>query len=366
MSDVLVLGGGIIGCAIARELTRRGLSVTLIDARGIGQGASQASAGMLVPFNEGRHDPVMQTLGARSLELYDEWIESLATEGAEVPYSRCGSLEVATEDQGAGVLADAARSLADEGIPHELIDAVGLRQAVPGLSPAARIGLRIQVHGCVGVPDLVNAFWESAAARGAQLLHAQVQRVIPGHGLVRVETDTRTLEAPHAVLAIGCWAGEVDLAGAPPLPIRPVRGQLLALRSHAIPPGQTVWGPRCYAVPWTGGSLLIGATVENVGFDERATAGGTRDLLEAAAELIPSVLDADFLGVRVGLRPGSPDDRPVVGASARIEGLVYATGHYRNGALLAPVTGAAIADLVQGHKLDAAWDPCSPARFGEY
>ena len=169
------------------------------------------------------------------------------------------------------------------------------------------------------------------------------------------------------MLATGCWSGRIDLAGAPPLPVRPVRGQLLALRwPEDELPHRTVWGPRCYTVPWPDGTMLVGATVEEVGFDERTTVAGVHDLLEAVVGIDAARRNASLSGVRVGLRPATPDDRPIIGASGRIEGLVYATGHYRNGVLLAPITARIVADIVEGKPRAAALDACAPGRFGEY
>ena len=367
VSDVLILGGGIIGCAAAEVLSRRGAAVTLLEPRGIGQGASHASAGMLAPFHEGRHDPVLLTLGERSLALYDGFVASAAQGGRPVPYSRSGSVDVAFDAAAATALHQTCDELHARGVSCEWLDHDALRDSEPLIGPTAVAGLRIDEHGYVGVRDLVDALWRQAERHGARRVAAQARRVrTESKRLVRVETDSRWLEAPHVVLAAGCWAGEIDIGSDAPLPVRPVRGQLIALGWDAPPLGSTLWGPRCYAVPWTDGTLLVGATTEEVGFDERATASGVQELLAAICELAPRARYAFFAGVRVGLRPGTPDDRPIVGASSRIPGLVYATGHYRNGALLAPITAAAIADMVEGRAPDAIWRLCSPDRFGTF
>jgi glycine oxidase len=226
--------------------------------------------------------------------------------------------------------------------------------------------LEIPDHGAVNVPDLVEAMWQSSERRGARFLLRRARAISPGHGTVRVETGEGPIDAPHVVLAAGCWAGQIDLAGAPPLPVRPVRGQLVTLGLPALPIAQALWGPGCYLVPWDDGTLLVGATTEEAGFEEQATVDGVTTLLAEAPRVLPAAALANFNGVRVGLRPGTPDDRPIIGPSSRIEGLVYATGHYRNGALLAPVTAELVADLVEGRSADPALAPFSPARFGEY
>lgn len=366
MPDVLIIGAGIIGCAVAHELTRRGARVEVLDPRGIGLGASQASAGMLAPFTEGRRDPIMQALGAASLARYDALVGRLREAGFTIPYARMGSMDVALDGPGADALAFTTAALIADGVDHELLSGQAAREAEPAISPEAVAALHIPAHGFVGVQDLVEAMWQSAERGGARLLLQSARRVSVGHGTVRVETTTSPIDAPHVVLASGCWAGAIDLAGAPPLPVRPVRGQLLALNRRDLAVKRTVWGPGCYAVPWENGTLLVGATVEDAGFDEQATLAGVTELTAAVTQLMPGTARAGFVGVRVGLRPATPDERPILGPSSRIEGLVYATGHYRNGALLAPITAESVADLIDGRATDQTLAPFAPARFGEY
>jgi glycine oxidase len=340
--------------------------VSLLDPREIGHGASRASAGMLVPFTEGRHDQALQALGALSLSRYESLVEALAAEGAAVPFARRGSLDVACDDAGEAALDEYAEALARAGIACERLDRAALRALEPSLTEQALAGLRIPGHGAVGVPELVAALWRSAMASGAVHVQARAGRIRQEGSRVRVETPDGIHVVRHVVLAAGSWAGKIDIEGIPPLPVEPVRGQLLALRSDAISPAHTLWGPGCYAVPWPDGTLLVGATAERVGFDERATVAGVRGLLDAIANLLPGIAGATLHDVRVGLRPATPDDRPIIGASARIDGLVYATGHYRNGALLAPITAEAVAALVDGTPLDPVWAPCAPGRFGAF
>ena len=366
MSHVLVIGGGIIGCAAAWELTRRGAAVTLADPRPIAGGASQASAGMLAPHIEGRHDRMLHALGVRSLQMYDGLMSALADEGHRITYTRTGSLDVALTDDEARQLQAIARSTAADDAGCEFIDAGAVRSLEPAVTRKARGGLRIPSHGFVDVVGLVKGFWASASRRGARLEASPVRGIEPADGAVRVHFDAGPREFSGVVLAAGAWAGTIDVAGSPALPVRPVRGQLLALTWGTVPPRHTLWGPRCYAVPWSDGTLLVGATVEEVGFEEQATAAGVQRLLNAITELAPAAAEAAFLGARVGLRPGTPDDRPIVGASARIPGLIYATGHYRNGALLAPLTARSVADAVEGRAFDPVWEPCAPSRFGDY
>jgi glycine oxidase len=365
VSDVLIIGGGVIGCGIARALATGGAAVTLVDPRSVGGGASRASAGMLAPFSEGRHDLALQALGAQSLARFDGLVQALADEGLPVPFFRAGSIEVALDADAATTLDTVAAVLTRDGIACERLDRASLRDVEPMVARTALAGLEIPAHGAVDVPVLVAALWRSAASRGARLVHARAHRVSRSVSSVRVDTSEGVFEASQVVLAAGCWAGQVEVDGVAPLPVQPVRGQLLVVRADS-PPTHTLWGPGCYLVPWADGTILVGATVEHVGFDERSTAGGLGQLLQAATALLPSVVDAAFVEVRVGLRPGTLDDRPIIGASKCVEGLIYATGHYRNGALLAPLTAEAVADLVGGTPLDPLWTPCDPQRFGLY
>ena len=148
------------------------------------------------------------------------------------------------------------------------------------------------------------------------------------------------------------------------MPVRPVRGQLLHLGWQGPPLRRVTWSSRCYLVPWDDGTLLVGATVEEAGFDERATVAGVRDLLDAAAETVPHAWSAAFLGARVGLRPAAPDEMPIIGRSEALPSVVYATAHYRNGVLLAPVTADLVADLMMEGAAERALEPFSPRRFG--
>lgn len=364
MTDVLVIGGGVIGCAIAHRLASRGAGVAVVDPRTPGQGASRASAGMLAPFTEGRHDAALQRLGVSSLERYDGLIAELRANGDAVPYRRDGSIDVATTADQQAALDVVAAGLTDDGTSFERLSAAALHALEPAITPHAMGGLRIPAHGAVDVPQLVRALLASAIRRGASLHHAAVRHVRPSPDGLDVETTTGVHHAKRVVLAAGCWSGGVGLdLAVPPAPVRPVRGQLLVLQTEAQVLTHAIWGPDCYVVPWSDGSVMVGATVEHVGFDEHSTAEAVRALLSAATALVPALAHAAFAEVRVGLRPGTDDDRPIVGPSSTLDGLVYATGHYRNGALLAPLTADAVADLIQGTPLDDAWLPCAPARF---
>jgi glycine oxidase len=172
-----------------------------------------------------------------------------------------------------------------------------------------------------------------------------------------------TLIADNVVIAAGCWSGQIDTGVASAVPVRPVRGQLLHLAWSAAPLAHVLWGARCYMVPWQDGTVLVGATVEEVGFAEDVTVAGVHTLLSAAAELVPDTMSARFKEARVGLRPASSDTVPVIGPSPDMPGLFYATGHYRNGILLAPLTAVMLADGILEGRWHRLLDATSPARF---
>jgi glycine oxidase len=228
-------------------------------------------------------------------------------------------------------------------------------------------GLLIEMHGFVGVPEFTDALASAAMGAGARFaLDARVVSVTPGpNGRLDVHTESGVSPADRVVVAAGSWSGQLRLAGiAEPPAVKPVRGQLLHLAWPTTQPLRHVlWSTDCYIVPWLNGRVLVGATVEDAGFDERATAAGVRDLLEAGCALVPQLWQASFEEVRVGLRPASADGLPLIGESEILPGLIYATGHYRNGVLLAPLTAALVKQIVLEGGSDAALKLLKPSRL---
>ena len=364
--DVIVIGAGIIGCAVACELGRRGASVRVLESRDVGGGATQASAGILAPYTEAHRPGPLRTLCAESLGLWDDFVaRAVADSGRDVLYERTGTLEVVTDEASMRRLERTGRALTAAGIECRPMTGREARAAEPSLGAAVAGALLVPSHGFVGVGTLMEALREGGAARhGVSFLTGRPARRVQASsdGAMVVETAAGTLTGDAVVLAAGSWSGgAAGDDGA--LPVRPVRGQLLHLAWSRRPPARVVWAPSCYVVPWPDGSMLVGATVEEAGFDERATVSGVAGLIEAVASVLPAARDAGFEAVRVGLRPGTPDDLPVVGRSAAAPGLVYATGHYRNGVLLAPLTARLVADLVLDGREDPLLAAVSPARF---
>lgn len=364
-SHVVVVGAGVIGCAVAYELARRGGRVHVIDRRDVGQGATQASAGVLAPYISAHAGTNLLDLGARSLDLYDEFVSRVVEDsGSAVQYVRRGTLEVALDVAATVRFKHTARSYQERGISVEYLDARQVHVVEPQLAGEVLGGLSVDDHGFVGATDLTNALRRAAGAYGVKFTEStSVAKVSRKGGALQVETPVDTVHCDTVVMAAGSWSGQVEAEGEEPVPVRPVRGQLLHLGWPKPPPERVIWTDRCYLVPWTDGSVLVGATVEDVGFDERATVAGVQELIEMTCQLVPTARKALFQGVRVGLRPGTPDDLPTIGPSSKVPGLFYATGHFRNGVLLAPLTAAVVADYVLDGKSDNALEATSVSRF---
>lgn len=359
---VAVIGGGIVGCAVARELARAGVEVDLFERRAIAGGATQASAGALVPFVEA-HDPgPLQDLSVRSLEMYEAFVAAVEREsGLQVEFSRPGSIEIAFTHEEAARLRALAGALETRGA--EWVDAHGLQTLQPGLAAAAHGGLFVPEHAHVSAAALTDALAIAARGAGARVLSADVTAVsIEPAGVVLEDAAGKACRFDRAVIANGSWVTRLELAGGSVPPVRPVKGQLLHARV-STPVSRILWSPSCYVVPQGGGDVLIGATMEEAGFDESPTDTAAAALLDAFAGLMPGT-ETRILSQRVGLRPATHDSLPVVGRSSASPRLLYAVGHFRNGVILAPLTAQLVAGLVLGREPDPALGVLSPARFG--
>jgi glycine oxidase len=360
--DVIVVGAGIIGCAVTWELARRGASVQIFESRTIGAGATQASAGVLAPYIEGGASGPLLEMTVRSLDLYDDFVREVAEDsGIAIEYRRCGTLEVAMDDETAARFRQRA-----EASPGRLqwLDVETTRREVPVGAPA-RGALLAPAHGYVDAPVLTEALAWSAMRHDARIETGQRVLAIEqdGSGPVAIRTaDGAVSRASTVVIAAGSWSTDGAFTHLRPREdVRPIRGQLLRLRTDAALP-RILWGPDCYIVPRDNGLALVGATVEDVGFDERTTAAGVRDLLDAACGLVPELWRAAFVEARAGLRPATASGLPVIARSPANPNVIYATGHFRNGVLLAPLTAKLVADLVA--EQPKGWNPVKAARKG--
>jgi glycine oxidase len=362
----VVVGAGVVGASVAWELSAAGCKVTLVDARHPGEGATRASAGVLCPYIEGHPASPLRDLGRESLDMYDEFVARLRRDsGRDLVYERSGTLEVALTNEQAERFAAASAALWTEGVEARWVPPAVIPDLEPNVTPNAAGGLLILMHGFVAVTSLTLAAVAAAERRGATLIvETGVIEVQPERGGgVSVKTSTQSWTADIVVMAAGSWSSRVRIEGAEPIPVKPIRGQLLQLAAPERLLHRPIWGETGYLVPWPDGSVLVGATVEDVGFDESNTDEARRALLEMAVELVPALERAELVDARAGLRPKGPDDLPLVGRSRVVPGLIYATGHYRNGVLLAPLTAALVKQLAMDPAAGTR-DALEPARWG--
>jgi glycine oxidase len=346
---VSIIGAGVIGAAVAEELASRGAAVTVLDMRSAGRGATQASAGLLTPYIEGRGHPALLDLCVRSLDLYDEFIARIRHQtGLAIEYRREGTVEIAlTEDEAARLL-DMREWLDAQRIACDWLEGARVLEFEPAVTAGVLGGLVIPIQGLVAATALVHALVQAARLHGA-VFESPIEavRVEPASAGVDIHVDARRITADAVVIAAGAWAGRVRIAGQPALPVRPIRGQLVQLTwSDDTLPRRPVWGSRVYTVPWRPRTLLVGATVEDVGFDERSTVAGVADLLAGVGELLPNARQSAVADIRVGLRPVTDTGLPLMGPLPADPRICLATGHYRNGVLLAPLTAKLVADHV--------------------
>ena len=362
--DAVVIGAGLIGLASAWRARRRGLSVLVVDrATEPGAAASGVAAGMLAPVTEadfGEEGPLRVNLAGR--ERWPSFAAELEEQsGLSTGYRESGALVVAADRDDAEALRrlhDFQRTL---GLEVDWLPASRCRRLEPGLSPRIAGGILAPQDGSAD-PRATGA----ALATVVEELSLGTEVEAIEHDGVRV-TGVRTPAGPidceQVVVAAGAWSAALAPGEAPP--VRPVKGQILELRARDAMPDpleRIVRTPRCYMVARGDGRVVLGATVEEQGFDATVTADGVYRLLEAAWEVLPEVGELELVAARAGLRPGTPDNAPIVGPG-ELEGLVWATGHWRNGVLLAPLTGDVVAGLLAGESLPDELAALSPGRF---
>jgi glycine oxidase len=403
--DAIFVGGGVIGLACAWRAARRGASVVVLDRAAPPAGATRVAAGMLAPVGElAFGEPELLEMTLASAQLYPEFVAELeAASGESTGYSHQGALHIALDRDEAAELRrvhDLQRTL---GLAAEWLPPRRCRELEPGLTPAFNGGVHVPGEAAVDPRALTRALLVALAAAGAEVRSAGEKRIPAGAGgeerlderganegvdgakrrgesgadevvgaifagdrLAGVRTAAgEELRADAVVLAAGAWAGQAAwLPAAARPPVRPVKGQILELRSRDGAPAcrRIVASERVYLVPRPDGRLVVGATSEEQGFDTTVTGGGVHELLREAYRLLPDVAEMELVATMAGLRPGTPDNLPLIGPGS-IEGLVLATGHYRNGILLAPLTADAVAALLAGEQLPEALAPAHPQRL---
>jgi glycine oxidase len=365
--DAIIVGGGVIGLACAWRIALSGARVVVVDRATPPAGATRVAAGMLAPVGElAFGEPELLRMTAAAAERYPAFVAELEAEtGMAIGYERLGALRVALDRDEAAELRrvhDLQRSL---GLRAEWLPPRRCRELEPGLTPSFNGGVHAAAEAAVDPRALSAALLAALAARGAEVRTGDgvAEALLDGERIEGVRTNFGAeLRGGAVVLATGAWSGEAHwLPEAARPPVRPVKGQILELRAHdgEAPCRRILASERVYLVPRADGRLIVGATVEEQGFDTAVTAGGVHELLREAYGLLPEVAEMELVDTAAGLRPGTPDNLPLIGRGA-LDGLLLACGHYRNGVLLAPLTADAIAALLDDEELPEVLTPALP------
>jgi glycine oxidase len=377
-ADVAVVGGGVAGLATARELARRGLSVAVVEDGRVGS-ASRAAAGMLAPQAEADYPDEFFELLCASREMYPAFAAALSEEsGIPVEIDRTGTLYLALTPHDEEEVERRFAWQSSAGLEVERLTSAEARALEPNISPDVRLALRFPRDWQVESRRLVIALDAAAESLGVRIIRAveaRGVRVVAGRA-AGVLTSEGELESGAVVFAAGAWNSSLHKFsddGNPHLNddprVEPVRGQILCFQQPGSQPPlfrHVVYSPRGYVVPRREGRLLAGSTTEHAGFDCRVTEEGARSIVAHVVEMAPAIASLDLLDSWAGLRPRAADGRPVLGESADVKGLFYATGFYRNGILLVPAAGEIVADLVTGGATrisPRSLEAFSPARF---
>jgi glycine oxidase len=366
--DAIIVGAGVIGLASAWRAAQRGARVCVLERDRPAAGATGVAAGMLAPVGEASWgEERLLALNFESLRRWPGFAEELEAEaGLDTGFTRAGALHVALDRDEAEELRRRYELHRSLGLDSEWLRGSQCRKLEPGLATAVRGGAHVPGEASVDPRTVVAALLGALESRdvsvhsGAEVMAAERET-----GVWRIETAAGVaFEGSTLVLAAGCWSGQAEWIpeGAPP--VRPVKGEILTLRGPASEPvcERIVAGDRVYMVPRADGRLIVGATVEERSFDATVTAGGVHELLREAYRLIPEIAELELVEATAGLRPGSPDNSPLIGRGSA-EGLLVATGHFRNGVLQAPATADCVAAMIAGESTPIDLDPFSPQRF---
>ncbi|MCD1260524.1 glycine oxidase ThiO [Paenibacillus athensensis] len=357
MDDVIVIGGGVIGCSIAYQLAGRGLAVTVLERGRLGGEATAAAAGMLGAQAEMDETGPLFQLSRWSRSLFPQLAEELgALTGIGIGLVREGLLHLAVDEAQEQELRARAALQRAAGETAAWLDAAEAVRLEPALSRELRGALYLPSDGQVEAPQLARALAAGAALRGARLReYAQAQELLVERGrVVGVLTDDGPRYAERVVAAAGVWSGRLLSGIGAELPLAPVKGECFSVLASPGLLRRTLFTPGCYIVPKAGGRLVVGATMQPGSYDRRVSLAGIAGLMQTAQRLLPAIGEAEWERAWSGLRPQSADGLPYLGAVPGYEGLYVAAGHYRNGILLAPATGVWLAALVAGGPAEAA------------
>lgn len=364
---VLIIGGGTIGLSIGWMLARAGEAIALFERGKAGQEASWKAGGMLAPDAELQfEEPALYRLSRESLRRWPEFADQLEAEtGRDLGFRTEGTLTVADDHDAAEALRRRYAFQREEGLDVEWLSGAEAREVEPLLAPRLTAAVRSEDYQ-INNRALVNALVEGVQQHGGVLHeHTPVRAIEPDDEIPAIITeDGERIAGRHVIVAAGAWSRQIEgLNDVHRPPVRPVKGQVLDLQmERPFDLTHVVRGPEAYLVPKNDGRLVVGATSEEMGFDTQVTAGGLYDLLEGAWEVVPTIRELPVSTVMAGLRPGTRDNAPILGPSGA-PGVVMATGHYRHGILLTPITAQEIARVVQDGTVSDWIAPFRPDRF---
>jgi glycine oxidase len=363
LDDVVVIGGGAIGCSAALSLAKRGARVRVIERARPGAEASSAAAGILGAYAEAHDAGPLAQLCVASLARYGAWTAALTdATGIDTGHRPCGTMRVSLDR--AALELGSSGAIAALGGAVRRLDGDGARAVEPALSPAVAGALFFPEDGRVDPPELMRAL-EGGARRAGVAFEppAAVSRLlVEGGRAAGVALESGEIaRAGAVVVAAGAWS-LIEGCGLAGGVIEPIRGQMIELRTAPRALVRVVFGPDAYLSPRDDGRVLVGSTEEHAGFRKAVTVRGIRGLLRGATDLVPALEDAEITRTWSGLRPSTPDGAPLLGPGAA-RGLVVAAGHFRNGILLAPITGEIVAALVLGEAPPVDITPFAVDRF---
>jgi len=368
MFDCIIAGAGIIGLSVARELQKRGIeNVIVIDRREAGRESSWAAAGMLSPDINAVEADEFHRFCRESLAIFPQLAEELLDEtGIDIELDRRGTLAIALNEADAEELSQRYERQVAAGIDVKRLEAVEVLKAEPNISASVRFGLFYPNDWQVDNRKLLAALRASVEMQGVRMIeNIEIERLVIENGRVTgCRSADREFRGETTVLATGAWTSLIKFGEREaPFRVMPIRGQMIAFESGQPLIKRVVYSPRGYLVPRRDGRLLVGATVEDCGFSKQVTDHGIDSLRSAAVAILPALGDFRIADAWAGLRPCAPDEMPVIGSVAGFDGLIVATGHYRNGILLAPKTAEIVANVILDEKEPEYSTLTSPQRF---
>jgi glycine oxidase len=362
--DAVVAGGGVIGASIAFELATEGLSVAVFDAQNPGREASWASAGMISPAPESSEMASLLPISMASVRLYPEFLQRVEElSGKTVGYRKDGALDLLLNGSGQSEIDEILALHRGAGLRAEPLSGSEAREIEPALTAELRGAIYRPDEASLDNRLLTEGTLEAARRKGVEIFPANGAKALwtGGSTCKGLQLQTDRVEARWTIIAAGCFSACIEGVAAY-APVTPAKGQMMALRCESVNLKKDLWSGHIYLVPRNDGRIIAGSTVEYEGFDRCVTVAGMKKILSGAISMVPALESARVEETWAGLRPDSPDHLPILGPTD-LDGLLIATGHFRSGILLTPITARLIRDWVTTQKVRADWAPFSPMRF---